>query len=158
MTPAINHLKKAKIEFHIHEYEHDPECSTYGKEAAEKLKIPFEQLFKTLVVSFDINDKKRLAVALVPVSRHLDLKAFAKAVGSKKAKMADKKDVERSTGYILGGVSPVGQKNQLTTIIDESALGFDTIFISGGRRGLQIEITPHDLGMHTKAVFKQISI
>ncbi len=158
MTPAINHLKKSKIKFKIHEYEHGPKYNSYGEEAAEKLNISFDQLFKTLVVSITKNGNKNLAVALVPVSRQLDLKSFSKAAGSKKTKMADKNAIARSTGYILGGVSPVGQKKQLETIIDKSALGFDTIFVSGGRRGLQIEISPRDLALVTKAVFKQISI
>jgi Cys-tRNA(Pro)/Cys-tRNA(Cys) deacylase len=154
MTPAINCLKKAKIKYRIHRYDHDPASRAYGEEAAEKLNIPFDQIFKTLVVSVE---NKGLFVAVVPVSKQLDLKKFVKAIGSKKAKIADKNDVERTTGYILGGVSPIGQKKQLTTIIDNSALNFDTVYVSAGRRGLQIEISPEDLGSQTGAKNFKIS-
>jgi Cys-tRNA(Pro)/Cys-tRNA(Cys) deacylase len=154
MTPATNALKKAKIKYHIHPYDHDPEGTAYGEEAAQKLNISQDRLFKTLVVS---TDSDSLAVALVPVSCQLDLKKFSKALGSKKTKMADKKRVEQSTGYIPGGVSPVAQKKKLKTIIDESAQNFDTIFVSAGRRGLQIELSPLDLARITTAVFKGIS-
>ena len=154
MTPAINCLKKAKINYQLHQYEHNPDSKAYGEEAAQKLNIAFDQIFKTLVVSVDNRD---LAVAVVPVSRQLDLKAFVKVIGSKKAKMADKKDVERTTGYISGGVSPIGQKKKLMTIIDSSALKFNSIYVSAGRRGLQIELSPKDLGLQTKAIFNKIS-
>ncbi|MBT3178334.1 MAG: Cys-tRNA(Pro) deacylase [Desulfobacula sp.] len=154
MTPAINCLKKAKIKYRIHRYDHDPVSRAYGEEAAEKLNIPFDQIFKTLVVSVENKD---LFIAVVPVSKQLDLKKFVKAIGSKKAKMADKNDVERTTGYILGGVSPIGQKKQLTTIIDSSALNFDTVYVSAGRRGLQIAISPQDLGSQTGAKNFKIS-
>jgi len=153
MTPAINCLKKAKIKHQIHQYEHDANSKAYGEEAAEKLDIPFDQIFKTLVVSVD---NKNLSVALVPVSKQLDLKAFVKVIGAKKAKMVDKKEVKRATGYILGGVSPIGQKKQLTTIIDNSALKFKTVYVSAGRRGLQIELSPKDLGSQTNAIFDDI--
>jgi len=154
MTPAINCLKKAKVEYQVHQYDHDPASKAYGEEAAEKLNISFDQLFKTLVVS--INDKD-MSVAVVPVSRQLDLKLFAKAVGSKKARMADKNDVERTTGYVLGGVSPIGQKKKLSTVIDSSALKFNTVYVSAGRRGLQIELSPKDLGLQTRAVYYEIT-
>ncbi|MCD4678698.1 MAG: Cys-tRNA(Pro) deacylase [Desulfobacula sp.] len=154
MTPAINCLKKAKINYQIHQYEHNPDSKAYGEEAAQKLNIAFNQIFKTLVVSVDNKD---LSVAVVPVSGQLDLKAFVKIIGSKKAEMADKKDVERTTGYILGGVSPIGQKKKLMTIIDSSALKFNSIYVSAGRRGLQIELSPKDLGSQTKAIFNKIS-
>ena len=154
MTPAINCLKKAKIKYQIHQYEHDPDSKAYGEEAAEKLNIPFDQIFKTLVVSVD---NKNLSVALVPVSKQLDLKAFVKVAGYKRAKMADKKEVERATGYVLGGVSPIGQKKKLLTIIDSSALKFNTVYVSAGRRGLQIELSPKDLGSQTNAAFDGIS-
>ncbi len=154
MTPAINCLKKAKIKYQVHPYEHDPYSKAYGEEAAEKLNIPFDQIFKTLIVS--INEKD-LSVALVPVSKQLDLKLFAKAIGSKKVKMADKNDVERTTGYVLGGVSPIGQKKKLSTVIDSSALRFATVYVSAGHRGLQIEISPKDLGLQTKARYYEIS-
>ena len=154
MTPAVTLLKKAKIKFKVHPYAHDPDSGPYGEEAAEKLNIPFDQIFKTLIVEVDNND---LFVAVVPVSKKLHLKKFVKAIGSKKARMADKNDVERATGYVLGGVSPIGQKKKLTTIIDKSAFNFSTIYVSAGRRGLQIELSPKDLGTQTGAAYLDIS-
>ncbi len=160
MTPAINSLKKAKIEYQIHSYDHDPKSKAYGEEAAEKLNVPFDRLFKTLVVSID---NKVLSVAVVPVSKQLNLKSFAKAISiasgkkAKKVKMADKTEVERSTGYLLGGVSPIGQKKILPAIIDESSLSFDTIYVSAGKRGLQVELSPKDLGAQIKATFYKIA-
>lgn len=153
MTPAIDKANKAKIKFHVHEYEHDPSSGSYGEEASEKLGINKARMFKTLVVSVD---NTGLAVAVLPVSKQLDLKLFARAVGAKKVIMADKKAVERSTGYVLGGVSPIGQKRNLVTIIDESAKDFDTIFVSAGRRGLDIELLPDDLSLLTGANFGDI--
>jgi len=154
MTPAINQVKKAKIEFCLHEYDHDPNVRAFGKEASEKLGIPADQIFKTLVVSAETQG---LAIAVVPVSGHLDLKTFANVIGAKKAEMAEKKQVIRSTGYVTGGVSPIGQKKQLPTIIDTSALNFNTIFVSAGRRGLQIALSPENLAVLTNAVFHGIS-
>jgi Cys-tRNA(Pro)/Cys-tRNA(Cys) deacylase len=142
MTPAINTAKKAKIDFTIHEYTHDPKSNSYGEEAAEKMGIEKDRVFKTLVVS---NENAQLCVAIVPVSSQLNLKLFAKAMGSKKAAMADKKLVEKTTGYVLGGVSPIGQKKKLSTIIHETAKQYDTIFVSAGKRGLEIELAPDDL-------------
>ena len=147
-------MKKTKIKFQIHKYDHDSTSKAYGKEAAEKLNISFDQIFKTLVVSVD---NKSLSVAVVPVSKQLDLKTFAKAIGVKKAKMADKHDVERTTGYIIGGVSPIGQKKTLETIIDSSALAFNTVYVSAGHRGLQIELSPKDLGKLTNAIYDEVS-
>jgi Cys-tRNA(Pro)/Cys-tRNA(Cys) deacylase len=154
MTPAINCLKKAKIEYQIHQYTHDPDSKAYGKEAAEKLNISFDRIFKTLIVSIDDKD---IWVAVVPVSKQLDLKLLAKSVKAKKAHMADKKEVQRTTGYILGGVSPLGQKKRLKTIIDVSALNFDTIYVSAGRRGLQIQLAPKDLSSQTGAKYSEIT-
>ena len=154
MTPAIKKLEKAKIRYKVHKYHHEPSSRVYGEEAAEKLNIPFDRIFKTLVVSVDNNI---LLVAVVPVSKQLDLKLFAKTAGSKKAKMADKHLVERATGYVLGGVSPIGQKKKLKTIIDTSALKFNTVYVSAGRRGLQIELAPEDLGSQTGATYGEIS-
>jgi Cys-tRNA(Pro)/Cys-tRNA(Cys) deacylase len=152
MTPAINTAKKAKIAFRTHEYEHDPASPFYGEEAAAKLGLDSSRIFKTLVVA---THTKALAVGIVPVSQQLDLKRMAKALGIKKAVMADKADVQRTTGYVLGGVSPLGQKKRLTTVIDASAERFDTIFVSAGRRGLQIELSPQDLGRLTKGQFQK---
>ena len=142
MTPGINVAKKAKITHKVHEYAHDSSSESYGLEAAEKLGVPEGRVFKTLVVSFD---NKELAVGVIPVSSMLSMKLIAKAAGAKKAKMAEPSEVERSTGYVLGGVSPLGQKKRLKTIIDSSAKHHSTIYISAGRRGLEIELSPEDL-------------
>ena len=142
MTPAINELKKKKIAFTLHSYEHDPKHPSYGLEAAEKLAIDPDRVYKTLVIQLDDG---RLAVAVLPVATQLNLKKAAAACGCKKAAMADKAVVEKTTGYVLGGVSPLGQKKRLTTVIDASAADHSTILISGGRRGLDIEISPADL-------------
>jgi Cys-tRNA(Pro)/Cys-tRNA(Cys) deacylase len=150
MTPAINAAKQAKVTFQVHEYAHDPKAESYGEEAAEKLGLPLERVFKTLVVSLD---GKALAVAVVPVSGMLDMKQCAAALGAKKCDMAERKDAERSTGYVLGGISPLWQKKRLRTVIDASAEGFDTVFVSAGRRGLEIELAPADLVRLTGGVF-----
>ncbi len=150
MTPAINTARKAKIDFKIHEYSHDPRTDSYGQEAAEKLGVGTDQVFKTLVVSMN---GKELGVAVLPVSCQLNLKLFAKAMGVKKAAMADKKLVEKTTGYVLGGVSPVGQKKKLSTVVHDSAKNFKTIFVSAGKRGLDIELAPDDLVKLTKGKF-----
>ncbi|MCD6446736.1 MAG: Cys-tRNA(Pro) deacylase [Candidatus Marinimicrobia bacterium] len=154
MTPAINAAKKAKITYTVHEYDHDPSSDSYGIEAAEKLGISEERMFKTLVVKYG---SKELAVAVVPVSTMLNMKLFAKAIGAKKASMADAANVERSTGYVLGGVSPLGQKKRLKTIIDSSAENYPTIYVSAGRRGLDIELKPQDLEKLTNGQFAEIS-
>lgn len=154
MTPAINTAKKAKIAFTIHEYTHDAANEGYGLEAADKLGLVAERVFKTLVVSLD---SKTLVVGIVPVSSMLSMKAIAKAAGGKKAEMADKQDVMRATGYVLGGVSPLGQKKRLKTVVDASAQGFDTVYVSAGRRGLEIELSPSDLGALTTGKFAQIA-
>lgn len=142
MTPAINAARKAKITHRVHEYLHDPSAESYGLEAAEKLGVPEARVFKTLVVSLD---NRELAVGVIPVSSMLSMKLMAKAAGAKKAAMAARPDVERSTGYVLGGVSPLGQKKRLKTIIDASASHHPTIYVSAGRRGLDIELNPNDL-------------
>ena len=142
MTPGIKVAQQQGIAHNIHEYSHDPASESYGSEAAEKLGISPQQVFKTLVIQLD---GKELAVAVLPVSKMLSMKLAAKALGAKKAAMADKGDVERSTGYVMGGVSPLGQKKRLRTAIDASALNFDTLYISAGRRGLEIELGPGDL-------------
>lgn len=141
MTPAILTARKAGFPFQTHEYHHDPAVSSYGLEAAEALRVEPARVFKTLVIALD-GDAKKMAVGIVPVMQQLDVKALAKAVGAKKAEMADPKQAERTTGYLLGGISPLGQKRKLPTVLDESALGFETIFVSGGRRGLEIELCP----------------
>ncbi|MFZ7128591.1 MAG: Cys-tRNA(Pro) deacylase [Desulfobacterales bacterium] len=153
MTPAVRKAEQARIPFRLHEYEHDPASESYGDEAAVKMGVDADRVFKTLVVSGGGRD---LFVAVVPVSRQLDLKRFAKSVGAKKIAMAEKKEVERTTGYVLGGVSPLGQKRQFMTVIDRSALNFETIFVSAGRRGLEIELAPADLCSLTNGRFDSI--
>ncbi len=142
MTPGIDAARTAGTEHRIHEYDHDPNSQSYGTEAADKLAVDPARVFKTLVVTID---GKELVVGLVPVTTQLNLKRIAKAARGKKATMAEKTTVQRSTGYVLGGVSPLGQKRRLRSFIDDSALGFDTIFVSAGRRGLEIELAPQAL-------------
>ncbi len=153
MTPAINCLKKAKVKYQLHHYEHDSQVSSYGEEAAAKLLVSTDRVFKTLLVNLG---GKELAVAIIPVSRQLNLKAAAKAFGAKKAEMADPKAVERATGYVLGGVSPLGQKKRLRMVIDESARPQVSIYVSAGRRGLDIELSPVDLAGLIGADFANI--
>lgn len=154
MTPAINLAKKLKLNFKTHEYEHEPNSQRYGLEASEKMGVNPAHVFKTLVVQDD-NDK--LAVAIVPVEHLLNLKKVAKAIGSKKATMADPKLVERTTGYVLGGVSPLGQKKRLPTVIDITAKDLTTMYVSGGRRGLEIELPPDELAKTLEASFVEIT-
>jgi Cys-tRNA(Pro)/Cys-tRNA(Cys) deacylase len=154
LTPAVNSAKKAKIEFTVHQYEHDSDQSSYGLEAAEKLAVGPQRVFKTLVVKLDAS---QLVVAILPVNSMLSMKSVAKACGGRKAEMADKVEVQRSTGYVLGGVSPLGQKKSLKTVIDQSAYQHATIYVSGGRRGLEIELKALDLQILTRALFAPIS-
>lgn len=153
MTPAIELCRQLAITITIHRYEHQAQYESYGLEAAEKLKVPPEQVFKTLIVS----DGKSLYAALVPVTEWLNLKKPAKAVGVKKLEMAEPHLVEKKTGYVLGGVSPLAQKHLLPTWIDQSALEFSTMYVSAGKRGLEIEITPDDLGRLVQAKFTQLT-
>lgn len=154
MTPAINVAQKKKIFHKVHQYSHDPNYDSYGREAAEKLGIAEDRVYKTLVVQLG---PQNLAVAVIPVSAMLNMKLIAKATGAKKAAMAPKSLVEKTTGYVLGGVSPLGQKKRLLTVIDSSAKDFPTIFVSGGRRGLEIELNPDDLAALTTANFADIT-
>jgi len=153
MTPGINVVKKSGISHRVHEYVHETSSESYGLEAAEKMGVPCAQVFKTLVVSLD---NKTLAVGIIPVAAMLNMKLVAKAAGAKKAALASPLDVERSTGYVLGGVSPLGQKKRLTSIIDESARAFATIYVSAGRRGLEIELNPLDLNALLGGVMAEI--
>ena len=153
MTPGVNAVRKSKVPHRIHEYSHDDSSESYGLEAAEKMGVPEERVFKTLVVSLD---NKELVVAVVPVSTMLSMKLIAKVSGAKKAAMASKVDAERSTGYVLGGVSPLGQKRRLRTIIDSSAGNYPTIYVSAGRRGLEIELSPDDLAKLTSGEVAEI--
>ncbi|MDQ1594570.1 MAG: Cys-tRNA(Pro)/Cys-tRNA(Cys) deacylase [Arthrobacter pascens] len=147
-TPATAVLAAAGVPFTLHPYNHDPSAASYGLEAAEVLGIDPARVFKTLMVEVD----GRLAVGVVPVSGNLDLKAMAAALGSKKAAMADPGAAERRTGYVLGGISPLGQRQASPTVLDDSALALASILVSGGRRGLDIELDPQDLVRLTKAV------
>lgn len=142
MTPGIEAARRAGIAFDIHSYEHDPAAASYGLEAADKLAVSPGRVFKTLVVEAG----RDLAVMVIPVTGSLNMKLAARAAGAKKkAGMAAGDRVERSTGYVLGGVSPLGQRRALPTWVDSSAAGYDTIFVSAGRRGLEIELVPDDL-------------
>lgn len=147
-TPATVALTAAGIAFEVRTYEHDPRAVSYGLEAAEALGVEPEHVFKTLLASLD----GRLVVGVVPVSGHLDLKALARALDGSKAVMADVAAAERATGYVAGGISPVGQRRSHPTVLDDSALGLPTILVSGGRRGFDLEIAPTDLVAITGAV------
>ena len=153
MTPAIDLLKKAKAEHRIHSYEHDPKSASYGLEAAEKLGLDPQRVFKTLLAC---SEKNELLVAVVPVIGSLDLKALAHAAGAKKADMADPQAAQRATGYLVGGISPLGQKKRLRTFIDQSAQAYPTIHVSAGRRGLEVELAAQVLAEQTGARFAAI--
>jgi Cys-tRNA(Pro)/Cys-tRNA(Cys) deacylase len=147
-TPAMTALSAAGIAFTVHDYAHDPRSESYGEEAAAALGITSDRVFKTLLADVDGG----LTVAVVPVSGQLDLKALARAVGGRKASMADPKAAERSTGYVVGGISPIGQKRAHPTVVDVTALDHPTVFVSAGRRGLEVELAPADLVSVTAAV------
>lgn len=152
-TPATVALDALGIPFTAHTYEHDSAVTSFGNEAAQELSLDPDQVFKTLVVQAD----DALVVAVVPVSGSLDLKALAAAVGAKKASMADPAVAARRSGYVVGGISPVGQKTPLRTVIDETAELYDAVFVSGGRRGFDIELAPADLARATSGTFAAIA-
>ncbi|MFE9247529.1 Cys-tRNA(Pro) deacylase [Streptomyces sp. NPDC007088] len=151
-TPATLALTAAGAAFALHAYEHDPAHPSYGEEAAEAMGVSPERVFKTLVAEVD----GALTVAVVPVAGSLDLKALAAAVGGKRAVMADPAAAERTTGYVRGGISPLGQRKRLPTVVDASAQGFGTICVSAGRRGLEVELAPADLVALTGAVLAPV--
>ena len=157
MTPAVAALERAGFAFTVHEYVHDPRAKekgkSYGLEAADALGLDPDQVFKTLLADLD----GALVVAVLPVSAKLDLKALARAFGGSKAAMADPRAAERATGYVTGGISPIGQKRQHPTVVDETALMWDVVYVSGGRRGLDLAIAPADLVEVTAAITSDIS-
>jgi Cys-tRNA(Pro)/Cys-tRNA(Cys) deacylase len=152
-TPATGVLTSAGVPFTIHSYDHDPSHPSYGEEAAEAMGVSPERVFKTLVADVD----GALVVAVVPVAGQLDLKSLATAVGGKRAAMADPTLTERTTGYVRGGISPLGQRKKLRTVLDESASGHATICVSAGRRGLEVELAPGDLAALTGATVARIA-
>jgi len=153
VTPAVEAARKAGIAFDLLEYEHDPSQTSFGLEAVEVLGLPGEQVFKTLVAEVD----GKLAVGVVPVTAQLDLKALASAVGGRKAAMAAAGAAQRATGYVLGGISPLGQKRRLPTVVDESAQAFERVYVSAGRRGLEIALAPADLVALAGATFAPVA-
>ena len=140
-TPATALLSKQQIAFTLHPYDHDPRSQAYGEEAAAALGVDPGRIFKTLIASVD----GKLACAVVPVAGRLDLKAFAAALGGKRAELADPAAAARATGYVVGGISPLGQKARLRVVLDASAEGFETVYVSAGKRGLQVQLRPADL-------------
>ncbi|WP_394813024.1 Cys-tRNA(Pro) deacylase [Streptomyces boetiae] len=152
-TPATVAASRAGVAFTLHSYEHDPAAASWGEEAAQALGADPRRVLKTLVVSVDGEP----AVAVVPVSSSLALKAVAAAAGGKRAELADPAAAERTTGYVLGGISPLGQRKRLRTVVDASAAGHETVFVSAGRRGLEIELSPADLIALTSAVTAPIA-
>ena len=152
-TPATVALTAAGVDFTVHAYEHDPSHPSYGEEAAEAMGVSPDRVFKTLVADVDGS----LVVAVVPVAGSLDLKSLATAVGGKRAAMADPAAAERTTGYVRGGISPLGQRKKLPTVLDSSAETHATICVSAGRRGLEVELSPTDLTKLTQAVSAPIA-
>ncbi|WP_030463815.1 Cys-tRNA(Pro) deacylase [Kitasatospora sp. NRRL B-11411] len=152
-TPATVALDTAGVPFTVHEYAHDPSAASYGAEAAEAMGVSPDRVFKTLLAETD----GTLAVAVVPVSGQLDLKALAAALGTKRAAMADPAAAERSTGYVVGGISPLGQRRRLRTVVDSGALAHPTVFVSAGKRGTEVELAPADLVRLTAALTAPIA-
>lgn len=154
MTPAIRALERAGIPHRVLSYAHDPRAPAYGLEAAEVLGLPPESVFKTLLARLDDG---RLVVALVSVAQQLDLKALARAAGAKKARMADPEEAQRATGYVVGGISPLGQKKRLPTLVDRRAEALPELHISAGKRGLEVALAPADLARLCRARFAELA-
>lgn len=158
MTPAITELVAAGVAYSVHEYERGESLHDFGVEAADELGLDRDQVFKTLLVTYEgSGGRTQHGVGIVPVSGKLDLKAIAAALGAKKAEMCDASLAERLTGYVVGGISPLGQRKRLPTVIDEIALSFDTMYVSGGKRGLEIGLAPENLIKLLDAVVADIS-
>ena len=157
-TPATKAAAAAGVAHTIHEYAHDPAAASFGSEAAAALGVEPSRVHKTLLATVERAGRSELVVAVVPVDAHLDLKALAAALGAKKADMANPADAERTTGYVVGGISPLGQRKRLTTVIDEQATQHATVFVSAGRRGLEIELAASDLAALTGATFAAIAM
>lgn len=153
LTPAVAALTRAGIDFTVREYEHDPRATSYGLEAAEVLDVAAARVFKTLMVALD----GRLVVGVVPVTGQLDLKALARALGGSRAAMAGPAAAQRATGYVLGGISPIGQRRAHPTVVDVTALDHPTVLVSGGRRGLDLELAGTDLVRVSEAVTAPIA-
>lgn len=154
MTPAVKALQRAKVSFELHEYTHDARAPSYGLEAAEALGIDPALVYKTLLAQLD---GKELVVAIVPIAGTLNLKSLARAARAKRAEMAEPSAAQRSTGYVLGGISPFGQKKRLRTFVDDSVLALTCVHVSGGRRGLEIALSPNDLLASTQATAAKIA-
>ena len=153
-TPAVEAARAAGIAFELHEYEHDPRVESYGEEAVEALSLDPSEVFKTLVAQVD---SKTLAIAIVPVTARLDFKALAAALGGRRAAMVEASHAERATGYVLGGISPLGQRRRLATALDVSAEQHERIYVSAGRRGMEIALAPADLVRLTDATVAPIA-
>jgi len=152
-TPATALLAKAKVPFALHPYDHEPRAEAFGDEAAAALGVAPERIFKTLIADVD----RHLVCGVVPVAGRLDLKALAAALGAKRGELADPAAAARATGYVIGGISPLAQKSRLPVVVDDSASGFETVYVSAGRRGLQVELAPGDLVRLTQARLARIS-
>ncbi|MFD9895609.1 Cys-tRNA(Pro) deacylase [Amycolatopsis sp. NPDC059027] len=152
-TPATALLAKQKVAHELHSYDHDPRHESFGSEAADALGLDPARVFKTLVADVD----GKLTVGVVPVTGQLDLKALAAAAGGKKAKMADPAAAQRATGYVLGGISPLGHRSRIPVVIDATAEKFETVYCSAGRRGLEVELAPAELVRLTGAVVAPIA-
>ncbi len=152
-TPATALLARQGVAHRLHAYSHDPRADAYGDEAAAALGVATERIFKTLIAAVD----GKLACAVVPVAGRLDLKALAAALGGKRAVLAEPAAAQRATGYVVGGISPIAQKSRLPLVLDESAGGLDTVYVSAGRRGLQVELSPGDLVRLTGASLAPIT-
>jgi len=156
MTPAVNALKQARVVFRLHEYRHDPATTAFGEEVVAALGVSPAVVFKTLVVALN-GDPRQLAVAILPVAAQLDLKLMARAAGVKRCELADPQLAERTTGYVVGGISPLGQRKRLRTYLDQSASALPALYVSAGKRGLQLELAPADLVRLTQATAAPIA-